>query len=176
MEKPMIVWLLLSLFSPLLLLAPHIQPIEAERGPKPYSHITVIGTVYCDICSNNSFSTHSYFLPGVEVKIDCKFKASAPKTAEEITFSVNRTTNRFGWYKLEIPSVDGIQCASDSAVVSLCRATLAGTSSSSSSSSSNCNVPGYKSTTDVVETNVCIYGLSALSFRTPKRSRALCGN
>lgn len=25
---------------------------------------TVMGTVYCDFCSNNSFSRHSYFLPG----------------------------------------------------------------------------------------------------------------
>jgi uncharacterized protein YuzB (UPF0349 family) len=32
--------------------------------PKNNSQIIVMGFVYCDICSNNSFSRHSYFIPG----------------------------------------------------------------------------------------------------------------
>lgn len=40
----------------------------AEKATKPEakgnSQIIVMGLVYCDICSNNTFSKHSYFLPG----------------------------------------------------------------------------------------------------------------
>lgn len=36
--------------------------VEPEKGPS--SQIIVMGIVYCDFCSNNSFSRHSYFLPG----------------------------------------------------------------------------------------------------------------
>ncbi|XP_010679984.2 uncharacterized protein LOC104895230 [Beta vulgaris subsp. vulgaris] len=146
-----------------------------HSASKPRSQITVIGTVYCDICSNNTFSRHSYFLPGVEVKVDCKFKATAARAAEEITFSVSRTTNEYGWYKLEIPSVDGIECARGATVESVCRASLVG------SSTSKCNVPGYTTTTDVVyfkssQQNICIYGLSALNFRPSRKNKDLCAN
>ena len=33
-------------------------------GPKS-SNITIIGSVFCDFCANNSFSKHSYFLHGI---------------------------------------------------------------------------------------------------------------
>ncbi|GMH15049.1 hypothetical protein Nepgr_016890 [Nepenthes gracilis] len=150
----------------------HTLSLEAEPA-KPNSQITVMGMVYCDICSNNSFSRHSYFLPGVEVKIDCKFKAISPTTAEEISFSVNRTTNRLGVYKLEIPSVEGVECAVEKAVESLCQASLI------RSSSFQCNVPGYKTTSDQIsfksrQANLCIYSLNALSYRPARRSKVLC--
>ncbi|KAK6912944.1 hypothetical protein RJ641_022545 [Dillenia turbinata] len=137
--------------------------------------ITVMGVVYCDICSNNTFTKHSYFIPGVEVEINCKFKAVSPRTKEHIEFSVNRTTNRFGMYKLEISSVDGIQCATKSALESSCQACLMWTSSSS------CNVPGYRTTTDEIainskQDNVCFYSLGALNYRPNERNKALCGN
>ncbi|XP_047983063.1 uncharacterized protein LOC125223811 [Salvia hispanica] len=136
--------------------------------------ITVMGIVYCDICSNNSFSRHSYFLPGVEVRIDCMFNAIAPRTAEQISFSVNRTTNKYGIYRLEVPSVDGVQCARDKAVKSTCRATLLSTSSKA------CAIPGFQSTSDQISikskrANMCIYSLNALSYRPSKRDTALCG-
>ncbi|KAF3618537.1 putative actin-related protein 2 [Capsicum annuum] len=140
------------------------------------SHITVMGMVYCDICSNNSFSRHSYFMPGVEVKIDCTFKAMSTRTAELVSVSVNRTTNRYGVYRLEIPSVDGIECAAEKAVGNSCRASLIG------SSSSSCNVPGStRTTTDEItikakQANTCIYSLTALNFRPTKKNVALCGN
>jgi hypothetical protein len=180
---------------------------KAEPPKKISAHITVMGIVYCDICSNNSFSRHSYFLPGLvskffrnckkafyvkmltlsliflintnvypgaEVRMDCKFEASWPKTREQISFSVNRTTNRHGMYKLEIPSVDGIACA-QAAIDSSCEASLM------SSSSKACNVPGYKSTTNeiaikVKQQNLCIYSLNALNFRPSKTDAGLCGN
>ncbi|KAL9343416.1 hypothetical protein Peur_063847 [Populus x canadensis] len=147
---------------------------KAEPPKKISAHITVMGIVYCDICSNNSFSRHSYFLPGAEVRMDCKFEASWPKTREQISFSVNRTTNRHGMYKLEIPSVDGIACA-QAAIDSSCEASLMW------SSSKACNVPGYKSSTKeiaikVKQQNICIYSLNELNFRPSKTDAGLCGN
>lgn len=114
-------------------------------------------------------------LTGAEVKIDCMFKAFSPTTAEQISFSVNRTTNKFGVYKLEIPSVDGIKCAEESAIVNSCQASLMW------SSSSSCNVPGYKATSDQIEVkskgaNLCIYSLTALNFRPLKKEISLCEN
>lgn len=179
------------------------------QHPKPNAQITVLGFVYCDICSNNSFSRHSYFipgkkilthqkfqvlltsfhllpmrrnwiyifsyvdLPGAEVQIDCKFKTLYPRTREQISFSVNRTTNRKGIYKLDIPSVDGIACA-DAAIASSCQASLL------SSSSSSCNVPGYRSTTNQIaikskQANICFYSLNPLTFRPSRRDITLCG-
>ncbi|KAJ8771962.1 hypothetical protein K2173_027139 [Erythroxylum novogranatense] len=140
--------------------------------PRSSAHITVMGLVYCDICSNNSFSRHSYFLPGAEVRLDCKFKASSPKTTEQITFSVNRTTNRYGIYKLEIPSVDGIACA-EASMASSCQASLMW------SSSKSCNVPGHRVTSDEIAIkakvpNLCIYSLNALNFRPSKINVNLC--
>lgn len=41
------------------------QPLSLAAKPKPINpQILVMGMVYCDICSNNTFSKHSYFLPG----------------------------------------------------------------------------------------------------------------
>jgi hypothetical protein len=102
------------------------------------------------------------------------FKALSAKTSEQITLSVNRTTNKYGMYKLEIPSVDGVRCAEGSEVVSSCQANLIG------SSTSSCNVPDYKSTSNVVvkarRTNLCIYSLNALNFRPSKKDITLCDN
>ncbi|KAI3825281.1 hypothetical protein L1987_06762 [Smallanthus sonchifolius] len=72
----------------------------ADASKHSIPSITVVGVVYCDTCHNNSFSTHSYYLPGAEVRIDCKFKAVSPRIAEQITFSANRSTYRHGVYKL----------------------------------------------------------------------------
>ncbi|KAL1539900.1 hypothetical protein AAHA92_24329 [Salvia divinorum] len=149
-----------------------LQAAKSHSNVNP--QITVMGLVYCDICSNNSFSRHSYFLPGVEVRIDCMFKAISPRTAEQISFSVNRTTNKNGIYKLEVPSVDGVQCARDKAVGSTCRATLLSTSSP------GCTVPSFQSTSDQISikskrANMCIYSLKALSYRPSKRDISLCG-
>ncbi|KAK4603211.1 hypothetical protein RGQ29_011959 [Quercus rubra] len=165
--NPMIFFVISSLFFNSLFL-------EAEPA-KTNSQIIVMGFVYCDICSNNSFTRHSYFLPGAEVKIDCMFKAISRKTIEEISISVNRTTDKFGIYRLQIPSVDGIKCAEDSAVVSSCQASLMW------STSSSCNIPGYKTTSDEIaiksrQANLCIYSLNAMNFRPPKREVTLCGN
>ncbi|XP_044465785.1 major pollen allergen Lig v 1-like [Mangifera indica] len=147
---------------------------EIHPSKKISAHITVMGFVYCDICSNNTFTEHSYFIPDAEVKIDCKFQASSPKTKEVITISVNRTTNRNGLYRLDIPSVDGIACA-EAAITSTCEASLLW------SSSGSCDVPGYRTTTDQIaikskQANLCIYSLNPLNFRPSKIDYSLCGN
>ncbi|KAH7577167.1 hypothetical protein ACOSP7_002031 [Xanthoceras sorbifolium] len=162
---PIILFLISSLFIRTLSL--EVEPANTN------AQITVMGFVYCDICSNNSFSRHSYFIPGAEVKIDCKFRTISPRTREQIQFSVNRTTNRYGVYKLDIPSVDGIACT-EATIVSSCQASLMW------SSSTSCNVPGYKTTTDQIaikskQANLCIYSLNALNFKPSKIDITLCG-
>lgn len=199
-------------FTCLLTLSFSMQ-IAVAAKPNPNPQITVMGMVYCDYCANNSFSKHSYFLPGiyitskllcnlvyvftviyhfqvlffwfsfhlfgllvtgVEVKIDCMFKAITPRTAEQISFSVNRTTNKYGIYKLNVPSVDGVQCARDKAVGNSCRASLI------SSSNTRCDNPGFRATSDEFtvksrRTNVCIYSLNALTYRPSERDVDVCG-
>lgn len=112
---------------------------------------------------------------GVEVHIQCRFRATSPKTSEQISFSVNRTTDQYGVYKLDIPSVDGVNCMDGSTIVSLCQATLI------SSSTSTCNVPFLKSTTRQIsvkskQDNLCVYTLSGLSYKPPQKNTTLCGH
>ncbi|KAM7267734.1 hypothetical protein ACFE04_009900 [Oxalis oulophora] len=140
----------------------------------PNAMISVMGFVYCDTCSNNTFSKHSYFLPGAKVAVECQFGAVSSKSNEKISFSVNRTTNKHGMYKMEIPSLDGIVCT-EAAITSYCQAKLIG------SSSSACNVPGHKTTTDQFaikskEDNLCIYSFSAMNFKPSKLDISLCKN
>ncbi|XP_021745559.1 leucine-rich repeat extensin-like protein 3 [Chenopodium quinoa] len=137
------------------------------------SRITVVGAVYCDTCLNDGFSKHSYFIPGADVHIQCKFNAKSPKTAEMINFSVNRTTDIHGVYKLEIPSVDGIDCVDGPPIQSFCQASLLG------SPSSACNVPALKATTTEVSVksrkeNLCVYSFTSLSFKPRKKNDKLC--
>ncbi|MCL7039549.1 hypothetical protein MKW94_013043 [Papaver nudicaule] len=167
MDSRIFLLLLVSLLTHLLL-------SKGVQSKSTTSKISVMGIVYCDMCSNNTFVRHSYFLPGVKVHLNCKFKATSPTTREEITFSVNRTTDKHGVYRLEMPSVDGISCAEGLSMESHCQASLIG------SSSSSCSVPGLKTTTDGItvkskHANLCIYSLNALNFRPTKRNVTLCG-
>ncbi|KAM1082899.1 hypothetical protein ACFX19_021779 [Malus domestica] len=150
-------------------------PALAARSIPPTARITVVGAVYCDTCLSNSFSRSSYFLPGADVLIKCKFGANSPKSASQMNFHVNKTTDKYGVYKLEIPSVDGVNCISGFALKSMCQATLIG------SSSSACSVPALRTTADEIsvkskQDNLCIYNMNALSFRPPKKNLTLCGN
>ncbi|KAK4597543.1 hypothetical protein RGQ29_015180 [Quercus rubra] len=162
-----ILFVLASLFThPLSLIA---QPTNLV------SKITVVGVVYCDICSSNTFSRHSSFLPGADVQIRCKFKTNSPQITEHTTFSVNKTTDKHGVYKVEIANIDGVNCVEGLAATSFCQVTLLG------SSSSTCNVPGSKTTSTVMtfkskEENRCIYNLNTLSYRPSEKNTALCAN
>ncbi|KAK4754843.1 hypothetical protein SAY87_008600 [Trapa incisa] len=171
----MIVTRMTQLQVPLLVMLLSVSCFPV-RGRMPISQIAVMGIVYCDFCSNNSFSRHSYFLPGADVRIDCRFEAVSAEMAEQITFSVTRTTDRYGVYRLEIPEVEGIRCAEDeSALSSSCQASLV------RSSAASCNIPGHKWTSNEFsikskQTNMCIYSLNALNFQPRKRDINLCGN
>ncbi|KAL7221003.1 hypothetical protein ACSBR1_023038 [Camellia fascicularis] len=136
---------ILFLLSSLLTLSLALE-IEPETTANP--QITVMGIVYCDICSNNTFSRHSYFLPGVDVKIDCTFKATSPKTIEQIAFSVNRTTNQASlmWSSSSSCNVPGHITTSDGIAVKSRRS------------------------------NLCIYSLNALNYRPSRRDITLCKN
>ncbi|KAF5741190.1 putative Pollen Ole e 1 allergen and extensin family protein [Tripterygium wilfordii] len=92
-----------------------------------------------------------------------------------MTFSVNRTTDRYGVYRLEIPEVDGVDCVDGMVIESLCQASLIG------SSASDCNVPALRVSTNEIsvkskQDNLCIYSLKAMSYRPSKKNRTLCGN
>ncbi|KFK25544.1 hypothetical protein AALP_AA8G128700 [Arabis alpina] len=149
----------------------------SEGSLDPSSSITVVGVVYCDTCSINTFSKQSYFLPGVEVHVTCRFKASSPKTSEEVNISVNRTTNRNGVYNLEIPHVDGLDCVDGIAVASQCSAKLIKTSDNNNL---GCNIPVFQTATNEVsikskQDRLCIYSLSALSYKPSHKNTTLCG-
>lgn len=123
---------------------------------------------------NQTIINYSCMNAGAEVRIDCKFKLASPRTAEQISFSANRTTNRNGVYKMDIPSVDGINCAKEAQFLNTCRASLI------KSISPACNVPAFVSTSNEFsvkskEANLCIYSLYALSFKPSKKDLALCG-
>ncbi|XP_010425434.1 PREDICTED: uncharacterized protein LOC104710515 [Camelina sativa] len=157
-----------------ILLVNSLSPKHSSPKPKPAAEITIMGFVYCDVCSNNSFSKHSYFMSGVEVRVVCRFKAASSTTSETVTFSANRTTNEFGLYKVAITSLD---CVDVDSLASSCQASLVGRKSLSDSS---CNIPGYRTTTDQVvfkskRSNSCVYGFNALNFRPLKRNIDLCG-
>ncbi|KAJ0988780.1 hypothetical protein J5N97_007136 [Dioscorea zingiberensis] len=148
--------------------------LSIESHSKPLSNITVIGTVFCDACSSNNFSKHSYFLQGVKVLVDCNFRVNST-SKEEISIRVIRSTDEHGVYRLDIPPVDGFECREGKQMESFCHASLV-----ESSSSSFCNLPNLRSSTEHVamkcrEGRACLYNLNALSFRPEKKDSNLCG-
>ncbi|RWW36785.1 hypothetical protein BHE74_00058162 [Ensete ventricosum] len=173
-----------------------------EADPKPISNVTVMGTVFCDACASSNFSQHSYFLegegngnlkllmpcfaslhalllrlfgllPGVKVRVQCVLRVNAT-SAGEMRVAVDRTTDRFGVYNLDILPVDGFECREGRGVDSFCQASLV------ESPSSLCDVPGLSSSTEHVavrggEGKLCLYNLNALNYRPSKKDADLCG-
>ncbi|KAL6655272.1 hypothetical protein ACP70R_006098 [Stipagrostis hirtigluma subsp. patula] len=136
------------------------------------NNITVVGSVYCDACANNTFSKHSFFLKGARVLIQCSFKVNST-SSEELSLEAERTTDQNGVYKLDVPPVDGFACREGHELRSACRATLL------RSSSAACNVPGLGASTQHIAlrsraTNACFLNLNALNFRPAKRDGRLC--
>ncbi|CAD5166370.1 unnamed protein product [Musa acuminata subsp. malaccensis] len=145
-----------------------------EADPSPISNVTVMGTVFCDACANNVFSEHSYFLAGVRVRVQCMLRVTNSTSREEMSITVDRTTDKFGVYKLDIPPVEGFECREGVVMDSCCRASLLG------SPSSLCDVPGLNSSTGHVavrggEGKRCLYNLNALNYRPSKKDANLCG-
>ncbi|PKU83978.1 uncharacterized protein LOC110098806 isoform X2 [Dendrobium catenatum] len=143
------------------------------KSAKLRTNITIIGSVFCDACSENTFSKHSYFLQGVQVLVQCKFAVNS-KSTDEISVTAERTTDSFGVYKLDIPPVEGFQCKRGLEIKSFCRASLI------QSSSSSCSIPGTQSSTAHVAMkskarDICILNLNTLNFHPAKRDNTLCG-
>nr|GEV06254.1 pollen-specific protein-like At4g18596 [Tanacetum cinerariifolium] len=113
-----------------------------------------------------------FTLKETETQSDGNFPIShqpLPETREGLM-----TTNRNGVYKMDIPSVDGINCAKEAQFLNTCRASLI------RSTSPACNVPAFVSTSNEFsvkskEANLCIYSLYALSFKPSKKDLKLCG-
>jgi hypothetical protein len=61
--NPLTLLLILPFFTQFFEVEPARPKVLGETRI-PISQISVMGFVYCDFCSNNSFSRHSYFLPG----------------------------------------------------------------------------------------------------------------
>lgn len=107
--------------------------------------------------------------------IKCSFKVNST-SSEELSLEAERTTDKHGVYKLDVPPVDGFECREGHELRSACRATLV------RSSSSACNVPGLggSSTQQHIAlrsraaANACFLNLNALNFRPAKRDAALC--
>lgn len=165
----------LNLLPIFLLSASHLLTVSLSSNDpsKLKTNITVIGSVFCDACSDNTFSKHSYFLQGVEVLIECKFDVKS-KTGDKISVTSERTTDSFGVYKLDIPPVEGFQCKQGLEIKSFCSASLI------QSSSSSCSVPGTQSSTAHMALkskarDVCILNLNTLNFHPAKRDNNLCG-
>ncbi|KAJ8458049.1 hypothetical protein OPV22_030975 [Ensete ventricosum] len=145
-----------------------------EADPSHISNVTVMGTVFCDACATNVFSEHSYFLAGVRVRVQCMLRVMNSTSREEMSITVDRRTDKFGVYKLDIPPVDGLECREGVEMDSCCRASLLG------SPSSLCDVPGLSSSTGHVavgggEGKRCLYNLNALNYRPSKKDANLCG-
>ncbi|KAJ3674037.1 hypothetical protein LUZ60_006029 [Juncus effusus] len=163
-----------AIFFALFTLCMFFLQIEAnDHYQKPLSNITVAGSVYCDACSNNAFSRHSFFLKGARVQIQCRFKMNAT-TTEILSLEAERITDNFGIYKLDIPPVDGFNCIEGHSVVSACRASLI------NSPYPNCNIPGLKGSTQHLaikskSKNVCFFNLNAMNYRPAKRDKNVCG-
>ncbi|CAL5073429.1 unnamed protein product [Urochloa decumbens] len=165
---------LVAVFVAALLLLLMLSGTEAKFLTKA-NNITVVGSVYCDACSNNTFSKHSFFLKGARVLIKCSFKVNSTPS-EELSLEAERTTDQHGVYKLDVPPVDGFECREGHELRSACRATLL------RSSSAACNVPGLGASTQHIalrsraasNAGACFLNLNALNFRPAKRDAALC--
>uniref|UniRef100_A0A0D3HUD2 Uncharacterized protein n=1 Tax=Oryza barthii TaxID=65489 RepID=A0A0D3HUD2_9ORYZ len=151
MKKPRLLLLSLEVILIALLLPLHGAHCESSTQGEGggggagagAANLTVTGTVFCDACSSSSFSNHSYFLPGVKVRIDCMISVKSA-SKEEIKITAEKVTNTFGAYQLDIPAIDGFECATSAAGAadSFCRAAVI------DNPSPLCNVPAVTTTGD----------------------------
>ncbi|KZV44079.1 hypothetical protein F511_10750 [Dorcoceras hygrometricum] len=143
-------------------------------GSATAAQLTILGSCFCDVCHHQTLSKHSNFLQGVDVNIECRFRTRPRK---HVSFSVNTTTDIYGIYKLDIPSVDGIRCSEYPTIQSFCRARLI----RKNLVPSQCKSGGTKHTSTEItvrskQNNVCVYTMAALSYKPPTRNATLCGH
>ncbi|KAF0889805.1 hypothetical protein E2562_032859 [Oryza meyeriana var. granulata] len=161
------------LIALLLLHGAHCESSTQGEGAGA-TNLTVTGTVFCDACSSSSFSNHSYFLPGVRVRIDCMISVKSA-SKEEIKITAEKVTNSYGAYQLDIPAIDGFECATAAAAAeSFCRAAVL------DNPSALCNVPAVTTTVGHIsfssgqEPNACLYNLNSLYYRLGSKN-GQCG-
>ncbi|KAE8815602.1 leucine-rich repeat extensin-like protein 3 [Hordeum vulgare] len=165
MKKPMLFLALEVLLVAALLLLP--GRCQGSQGAN--ANLTVTGTVFCDACSSSSFSNHSYFLPGVKVRIDCAIRASSP-SREEVKITAERTTDSHGAYRLDIPAVAGLGCTTGGEAASFCRAAVL------HNPSPLCDVPALTTTarhisfSSAQDPGACLYNLNSLYYRPGKKA------
>ncbi|CAL4892325.1 unnamed protein product [Urochloa decumbens] len=170
----------LVLFAALLCGAQCQSSQGGSGGGGGGANLTVIGTVFCDACSSSSFSKNSYFLPGVKVRLDCMIKVNS-NSKEEIKITAEKVTNSYGAYQLDIPAIDGFECAAPGATAaeSFCRAAVL------DNPSPLCNVPTVTTTAGHIsfpnhDPNACFYSLNSLYYRPAAGSKpgpaAQCGS
>ncbi|KAL1809665.1 hypothetical protein ACET3Z_026655 [Daucus carota] len=68
-------------------------------GPRKTQHpsATIVGTVYCDTCSQNHFSKTNHFISGALVAVECDGTDSSPKIRKEVK------TNKHGKFSVNLP-------------------------------------------------------------------------
>nr|ACN31295.1 unknown [Zea mays] len=165
--------LLLALLFAALLGSAQCQ--SSHGGGAAAANLTVVGTVFCDACSTSSFSKNSYFLPGVRVRLDCMIKVNS-NSKEEIKITAEKVTNSDGAYQLDIPAIDGFECAAPGATAgeSFCRAAVL------DNPSALCGVPAVTTTVGHIslpsqDPSACFYSLNSLYYRPSKPGPAQCG-
>ncbi|KAJ6832123.1 uncharacterized protein M6B38_286045 [Iris pallida] len=152
----------------LLCLASLLLHLKVEA--KPTSDVAVIGSVFCDSCSENAYSKRSYFLKGAKVLIQCKFGRTS--------IAANRTTDRYGVYRLDIPLAGRFKCREGRETRSMCRAVL------TDSASSHCSLAGLRRSASHAAVRVprtpgsrlCVLNMNAVSSRPRTRDAGYCGS
>ncbi|KAK7381207.1 hypothetical protein VNO78_33738 [Psophocarpus tetragonolobus] len=86
-------WFLIILFLSLT----YFSVSDASHYGKKLSSAFVVGTVYCDTCSQQEFSLGSHFISGASVAVECKYGNPIPFFKKEVM------TNEHGEFKVQLP-------------------------------------------------------------------------
>ncbi|KAG4911771.1 hypothetical protein AAZX31_19G031900 [Glycine max] len=85
-------WFLVILFLSIT----HGSASETSHDKKLPSAV-VVGTVFCDTCSQQEFTIGSHFISGASVAVECKDGNSIPRFKKEVK------TDEYGEFKLQLP-------------------------------------------------------------------------
>ncbi|XP_057447768.1 vegetative cell wall protein gp1-like [Lotus japonicus] len=87
----------MSWFLVILLLSLTCSEASSHDSKKLLPSAVVVGTVYCDTCSQQAFSMGSHFISGASVAVECKVGNSKPRFKKEVK------TNEHGEFKVQLP-------------------------------------------------------------------------
>ncbi|XP_057980584.1 pollen-specific leucine-rich repeat extensin-like protein 4 [Malania oleifera] len=88
----------MSWFLILLILSFTFNPSEANNDHEKLPSAAVVGTVYCDTCSQQGFSRTSHFISGATVAVECRDGSSSKPS-----FWKEAKTNEHGDFKVQLP-------------------------------------------------------------------------